>query len=394
MINLLEEIHYHAGQLWPELISIRHKLHQYPELSFQEKETSSFIGRVLESWGITFQSGFAGYGLTGVLYGGATGNGLVALRADMDALPIHEETGLAFRSRNPGIMHACGHDVHMTCLLGAIRLLDLMKSKWGGRVQFIFQPGEEKLPGGASMMLDEGIFHKELPQVIIGQHVQPGMEVGEVGLCPGQAMASCDELYISITGRGGHAAMPHLANNPITAGSTLVQKMHELLPALNEQNIPSLISIGKFNTVGGATNVIPEIVHLEGTFRCMDEGLRSKVHKALEELCIELAEQFDAKVHLNLVKGYPCLHNNLKASEVFFDLAKAYPGIAMVSELPPRMTSEDFAYYSQLMPSVFYRLGTGPSTNVHTSQFIVNEEAVAIGSGLMAALACRFLTNV
>ncbi|MFN8329732.1 MAG: M20 family metallopeptidase [Saprospiraceae bacterium] len=394
MNNLLEEFHYQAGQLLPELISIRHKLHQYPELSFQEKETSSFIGSVLESWGIPFQSGLAGYGLTGVLNGGATGNGLVALRADMDALPIHEETGLDFSSRNSGVMHACGHDVHMTCLLGAIRLLELMKSKWGGRVQFIFQPGEEKLPGGASLMLAEGIFHSELPQVIIGQHVQPGMKVGEVGLCPGQAMASCDELYISITGRGGHAAMPHLANNPITAGSTLVHRIQELLPAINEENIPSLISIGKFNTVGGATNVIPEIVHLEGTFRCMDEGLREKAHKGLQALCNELAAEFDAKVHLNLVKGYPCLHNNLKASEVFFELAKSYPGIETVSELPPRMTSEDFAFYSQIVPAVFYRLGTGFSSNVHTAQFIVNEDAVAIGSGLMAALACRFLLNV
>ncbi|MEP7197221.1 MAG: M20 family metallopeptidase [Saprospiraceae bacterium] len=376
-----------------ELLQIRHHLHAHPELSFQEQKTSEYIQSLLDSWGVKYTSGWAGYGIVGQLSGKKDNNKVVALRADMDALPIVEASGFEFSSLNHGVMHACGHDVHMSCLLGAICVLNHYKEDWDGTIKFIFQPGEEKLPGGASILIQEKVLENPFPKVIIGQHVQPNMPVGNVGICEGQAMASCDEIYITIHGKGGHAAMPHLSINPIGIGAELILKLNDLLLLEKPDNIKSLLSFGKFNTIGGATNIIPETIKIEGTFRCMNEEFRLYFQNRMKTISQELAGTHQAIIDFNIDHGYPCLINDSYYTKEFVEIAKNFVGEESVQILEPRMTSEDFAYYSQLVPAVFYRLGTGASSNVHSPQFIVNEESIVIGSGLMASLALHFLAN-
>ncbi|MEO6190337.1 MAG: M20 family metallopeptidase [Saprospiraceae bacterium] len=387
------KVQFLLADLKPELFRFRRTLHAHPELSFQEANTSLFVQSILNSWNIEFTTGWATHGIVGIIKGDLESDRTVALRADMDALPIQENNELEWKSKENGIMHACGHDVHMTCLLGALFLLNSLRSDWGGTVKFIFQPGEEKLPGGASIMIDQKVLESPMPDVIIGQHVQPNMDVGHVGICPLKAMASCDEIYLTIKGVGGHAAMPLLAINPISVASELVLELNQLLVNFNPNKVPSVLSIGKFTTEGGATNIIPERVHIEGTFRCMDEDFRKYVHCLIEKICLDISLKYKAHCSLNIQKGYPCLMNDLDYYHAFLKVAKNYLGEANVEILQPRMTSEDFAYYSQQIPAIFYRLGTGQSSNVHTSQFTVNEESILIGAGLMATLASTILRN-
>lgn len=389
----VENVKQIVDKLYPELLRIRRHLHQFPELSFKEDTTSLFIQKILSEWNIEFTTGWVKTGIVGTIKSSKPGEKIVALRADMDALPIQEENDLSFCSSVKGVMHACGHDVHMACLLGALYVLNITKDKWEGTVKFVFQPGEEKLPGGASVLIKEGFLDEPKPDLIIGQHVQPNMNVGVVGLCPGTAMASCDELYFTIKGKGGHAALPALTNNPISIAAGLVIEINKIMDEVNPNKKPAVLSIGKFNTIGGATNVIPEIVKLEGTFRCMDEEFRIQIHEHLESLCQQLSIKHNCNIEIRIDKGYPCLLNNVHASQRFFNAAQMYLGKENVQELPPRMTSEDFAYYSQKIPAVFYRLGTGESEGVHSAQFIVNEESIKVGAGMMAWLALDFYKN-
>ncbi len=380
-------------KILPELLEIRRYLHQYPELSFNEKNTSEFIKKVLDGWNISYTGEWAGHGIVGLIQGRSKGTKVVALRADMDALPIQESTDLPFSSKNQGIMHACGHDVHMTCLLGAIYLLNNSKDSWEGQIKFIFQPAEEKLPGGAKLMIEEGVLTNPLPDVIIGQHVQPNMEVGRVGLCPGIAMASCDEIYLEIIGKGGHAAMPSLCINPIGVSALIITELNQLLDRNNVHQIPSVLSVGKFNTEGGATNIIPEKVKLEGTFRCMNEDFRSLIHQRIEDVVSEVCKKNSCSYRLNIEKGYPCLINDFQYAELFFEHTKEILGDSNVDKLAYRMTSEDFSYYSQSIPAIFYRLGTGESSGVHTPQFTVNEKSIYFGSLIMSSVARQILSN-
>ncbi|MCC6815389.1 MAG: amidohydrolase [Saprospiraceae bacterium] len=376
-----------SNLLKDELISIRRRLHQYPELSFIEKNTSLFIQSELTKMNIDYTAGWANTGIVGVIQSTNPDKRIIALRADIDALPIQEDNDLEFRSAHPGIMHACGHDVHTTCLLGALKLLNANKDLWEGSIKFIFQPGEEKLPGGASMLIAENVLDNPKPDCIIGQHVQPNMPVGTLGFCENKAMASCDELYIKVIGKGGHAAMPNLANNPIIIISDLIHCVNELYKTKVSLGNKLVLSIGKINSLGGATNIIPDEVNAEGTFRCMDEGFRNEIHESLLRIAGVISDKYSASASIEIVKGYPCLINDSNLTAQFSNLAAHYAGSESVVKMDPRMTSEDFAYYSQKIPALFYRLGTGKSTNVHTSQFVVNEDSIHFGAGFMAYLA-------
>jgi len=381
-----------------ELVDIRRHLHMHPELSFKEYETSKFIVSKLEEWGIDFKDGWVETGIVAEVKGDLESDKRIALRADIDALPILEKDDRAYRSKNKNVMHACGHDVHTTCLLGAIKLLKETKADWGGTVKCIFQPGEEKLPGGASLMIKEGLIPFMNAQSIVGQHVHPPLEVGKVGFHPGSYMASADELYVKIVGKGGHAALPQDVKDPIRVGAELILAFKVIEKENNQEENPIVLSIGKFNTDGGATNVVPDQINMEGTFRAMDENKRAAVHQLMKDTANRLAEKYEVEIDLEIRHGYPSLYNNPELTEQVFVYAQELLGAENVVRLPKRMTSEDFSFYSQAMPGCFYRLGVanesrGITSPVHTSAFDVDEKCLKIGSSLMAYSSMRLLGN-
>lgn len=371
----------------PLLIEIRRYFHANPELSFQEKNTSDRISKLLSEWGIDHKRGIAGHGITGYIYGRNPDSRRVALRADMDALPILETNDCSYASTSLGIMHACGHDVHMTWLLGCLKILFQLRTMWEGTVQFVFQPGEEVLPGGASMVIQEGVFEHPRPDLILGQHVHPGLPVGHIGLNEGTFMASCDEIYLTIIGKGGHAAMAHLCIDPLPVAAEILLSLQTLISREKPANVPAVLSFGKMETWGGATNIIPEKVTLSGTFRCMDEEFRNAMHQRITDKVNGICEANRAVPELKIVKGYPCLQNEPEMTRQCIQEANQYLGSDKVHILEPRMTSEDFAYYSQYMPAVFYRTGIGRDISVHNSNFDIDEACLSYGAGLMAWLA-------
>jgi amidohydrolase len=307
----------------------------------------------------------------------------------MDALPIDEQNDIDYKSVHAGVMHACGHDVHTSCLLGAAAILQANKKDIHGTVKLIFQPGEEKLPGGASMMIEEGLFDEAIPEWIVGQHVHPPLEAGHVGFRSGLYMASADEIYISIRGKGGHAATPHLCFDPIVAAAKVVTALQEIISRNLDPFSPAVLTIGKIYSDGGATNVIPDTVHLEGTLRAMDEDWRQVTHNRIKSLVESTCAAAGCTADTRIVVGYPCLINDDEITNKCRLLAIEYLGAEKVHELPQRMTSEDFAFYSQKVPASFYRLGTGwPDSEknfpVHSNHFNVNELALESGMGLLA----------
>jgi amidohydrolase len=384
--NWLDE----AKALLPELIAIRRHLHANPELSFQEEKTAAFISKTLSSWKIKHQTHFAGFGITGILEAEMPGP-VIALRADMDALPIKENNDVPYKSTNDGIMHACGHDVHTSCLLGALRILQKNRNRWRGKVQFVFQPGEEKLPGGASLMIKEGLLDLWKPEAIFGLHVFNPLPVGTAGFCPGNYMASSDELYITVKGKGGHGATPEDTIDPIPITAQLITALQTLVSRSAKPTVPSVLTIGKIRA-DGATNIIPSEVYMEGTFRTMDESWRVAAHEKIERICHELAGAFGASCDVRIEKGYPCLFNDISLTNNAIEKAKALLGENKVNHLNIRMASEDFAYYSQLVPACFFRLGTGNpekgiTAPVHRNDFDVDEESLAYGAALLACMA-------
>jgi amidohydrolase len=391
-MNLSEKIKTAASRIFPKLIEIRQWLHQHPELSFEEKETSAYIQGQLRSYGIPFTTGWAGHGIVGEIIGEKEGDRVVALRADMDALPIFEANEVHYKSKNAGVMHACGHDVHSAGLLGAAAILSELKSEFGGTVKLIFQPGEEKLPGGASIMIKEGVLENPKPDAMFAMHVHPPLEVGKVGMKPGLYMASADEIYIDVIGQGGHAALPDKCVDPIIIASEIIIAAQSIVSRKREPSIPAVLSFGKINTVGGATNIIPNRVKLEGTFRAMDETFRDFAHQSLEQLVKGIAASHGGEAKIEILRGYPCLVNDdlltAKAKQVSTDML----GTENVIDLPPRMSAEDFAYYSHHVPTCFIRLGTGNvskgiTSPVHTDTFDIDENALAVSSELLARLA-------
>lgn len=392
--ELAKLIQQKAKELFPRLVEIRRYLHANPELSFQETNTSAFIKRILKEHEIAFTDQWVRTGIVAEIGNQTTYQSTVALRADMDALPIQEQNETAYKSVNEGIMHACGHDVHSTCLLGALMILKSLDIEWHNRMIGIFQPGEEKLPGGAALMITEGLLDQYKPDEIFGLHVQPQMEVGNVGFCPGQSMASSDEIYIKVIGKGGHAAMPHLLVDPILIASRIVTGIQEIISRNADPMSPCVLSFGKFRSEGGATNVIPDSVKLEGTFRAMDETWREKAHILIRQFVTETCAASGGICEIDIVRGYPCLVNNDNTYKYGKQQALHYLGEDKVLSLPARMTSEDFAYYSQQVPTLFFRLGTGNAsleniTPVHTNSFDVDESCLEIGAGLMAYMAAQ-----
>lgn len=373
----------------PEFVEVRHHLHAHPELSYQEFETSKFIQQKLEAYGIPFEVK-AATGVVGLIEGKNPTSRVVALRADMDALPITEENDVAYKSTHPGIMHACGHDVHTTCLLGAAKILSETKEQWEGTVKLIFQPGEEKNPGGASLLIKEGVLENPKPQCIFALHVNPQLEAGKLSFRGGKVMASADELYITIKSKGGHAAAPQWTADTILVASHLIVSLQQVISRNRNPFSPSVLSITSFQG-GHTTNVIPSEVKLMGTFRAMDEEWRYKAHELIRHHTNHLVEAMNAEVDLHIDLGYPTVYNhealNLHARRIGED----YMGAAHVEETEVRMGAEDFGYYSQLIPGCFFRLGTantskGITSGVHTPLFNIDESAIETGMGIMATL--------
>lgn len=386
-----------SGQWADEFIQIRHHLHAHPELSFQEYETSKFVQHKLKEFGIP-SSVLAETGVVALVHGKNPGKKVVALRADMDALPILEENEITYKSTNKGVMHACGHDVHTTCLLGAAKLLKHFENEWEGTVKLIFQPGEEKDPGGASLMIKDGALENPKPAAIIGLHVTPEMEVGRLGFRSGIAMASADEIYITIKGRGGHAASPHLTTDIILVASHIVVALQQIISRNNDPFSPSVLSICAFNG-GYTTNVIPSEVKLMGTFRAMDEGWRFKAHELIKKKVNAIAEGMGATAEISIPVGYPCLINDKRATALAQSFAEDFIGKEKVDTINMRMGAEDFSFYSQKIPACFYRLGVGnPSkgitSGVHTPLFNIDEKAIETGMGSMAFLAMQMLKEI
>lgn len=394
MANLKHDVQQLAKAFFSETVDIRRHLHSNPELSFEEFETSAFVKRMLDELGISYES-MANTGVVGLIKGELASDKVIALRADMDALPITEIEGRTYGSRRPGIMHACGHDVHTSSLLGVAKILQTMRPYFGGTVKLIFQPGEEKLPGGASIMIDEGVLQNPSPASIIGQHVMPFIEVGKVGFKSGQYMASTDELYMTVKGKGGHGAHPHLNIDPIAITAQIITALQQVVSRYADPRIPTVVSWGKI--VGsGATNIIPNEVYLEGTFRTYDEKWRAEAHQRMIGIATGIAEAMGAICDFEVRKGYPFLTNDPALTDKSRTFAEEYLGKENVVDLELWPAGEDFAYYSQEIPACFYRLGTGNmakgiNSAVHTSTFDIDEDALELSIGLMAYITIRQL---
>ncbi len=389
MLNTIKNL---ALSYSKEFIEVRHHLHANPELSYEEYNTSKFIQSKLSEWNIPYEIK-ATTGVVGLIKGKNPDKRIVALRADMDALPIVEENEVSYKSTNHGVMHACGHDVHTTCLLGAAKILNETKDDWEGTVKLIFQPGEEKNPGGASLLIKEGVLENPAPEKILALHVHPGMEAGQFSFRGGMVMASADEIYITIKCKGGHAAAPQFTADSILIASHLVISLQQIISRNNNPFNPSVLSITAMNG-GNTTNVIPSEVKLMGTFRAMNEEWRFKAHEMIIKQTKELVTAMGAEVDVRIDVGYPFVFNNEALSAEARLIAEQYAGAENVSETELRMGAEDFAYYSHQIPGCFFRLGAGNkakgiTSNVHTPTFNIDEAAIEHGMGMMAWLATK-----
>ena len=385
---MVDRIKQLSSNYFKEINEIREHLHANPELSFKEHNTSKYVQRKLTEYGIEFQAGYVETGIIGLIKGKNPTSKSIALRGDMDALPIIEDSSAAYCSKNKGVMHACGHDVHTSCLLGAAKILKQLENEFEGTIKLIFQPGEERLPGGAKLMIEEGVLENPTPQKVIGQHVYPDLEVGKVGFKKGMYMASADELHVTVKGKGGHAALPHMFIDPILIASNIIVSLQQIVSRSAKPDVPSVLSFGKI--IGdGSTNIIPDEVKLEGTFRTMDEEWRFDAHKKMKALAESIALGMGGSCDFDVRVGYPYLVNDEVVTETHIQAAKEYLGEENVVDLDLRMTAEDFSYYSQVAPVCFYRLGTrneanGITSGLHTSTFDIDSKALEIGMGVMA----------
>ena len=387
---MLEKIKQLAKNYAAEFVEVRHHLHSHPELSFEEYNTSAFVQDKLKTWGIPFQV-MAKTGVVGLIEGKNPNSKIIALRADMDALPILEENNVPYRSKNDGVMHACGHDVHTTCLLGAAKILNETKDNWEGTIKLIFQPGEEKNPGGASLLIQEGVLQNPAPEKIFALHVHPGMDVGQFSFRGGMVMASADEIYITVKCKGGHAAAPQFTADSILIASQLVVSLQQIISRNNNPFNPSVLSITAFNG-GNTTNVIPSEVKLMGTFRAMNEDWRFKAHELIIKQTNELVTAMGAEADIKIDVGYPFVYNDIALSEETKKIAIEFAGDENVFETELRMGAEDFAYYSHEIAGCFFRLGAGNkekgiTSNVHTPTFNIDESAIEHGIGMLVWIA-------
>jgi len=395
MQELKNKIQLLTHQYYPEIVENRRHLHTHPELSFLEFKTSDYIASKLKQYNVPFTKGIVETGIVALIEGKNPSRKTIALRADIDALPIKETNNVDYKSKNEGVMHACGHDVHTASLLGVARILNELKNEFEGTVKLIFQPGEEKLPGGASLMIKEGVLENPHVQSVFGQHVYPSMEAGKVGFKKGMYMASTDEIYITVKGKGGHAAMVKDYNSPLLIASSILLELNKVFMQQPSDDTPTVLAFGKIMG-DGATNVIPDVVTIEGTFRTMNEKWRAKAHLKMKQIAEDTAKQMGGTCDYNIVNGYPFLINEETLTARAVAAAEFYLGKENVEELPLRMTGEDFAFFTQQRPSCFYRLGTGNkakgiTSGIHTSTFNIDESALQTGPGLMAWLAINEL---
>ncbi|WP_027000217.1 M20 metallopeptidase family protein [Eisenibacter elegans] len=399
MSTLKQTVHTLARQLRDTLIQDRRHLHAHPELSFEEHETMRFVAERLQAAGIEAHAGIADTGLVAYIKGRNPESRTVALRADMDALPIVEQNDVPYKSTHEGVMHACGHDVHTASLLGAARILNQVKNEFEGTVKLIFQPGEEKFPGGASLMIKEGVLQAQhqtpAPHSIVGQHVMPLIPVGKVGFREGMYMASTDEIYLTVRGKGGHGAMPEMCIDPVLITAHLITALQQIISRNSNPKMPSVLSFGKV-IAQGATNVIPNEVHIEGTFRTYDETWRYEAHRRIRQMVEGIAASMGGEALLDIKVGYPHLKNHPELTRRARAAAVGYLGEENVVDLDLWLAGEDFAYYSQQVDACFYRLGTrneakGIVSSVHTPTFDIDEDALEIGAGLMAWIALEEL---
>jgi amidohydrolase len=391
-----EQIQELSKNIFNDVVANRRHLHAHPELSFHEVETSVFVANKLEELGLEYHK-MADTGLVALIKGEKPSDKVIALRADMDALPITEANDVPYKSTNVGVMHACGHDVHTSSLLGTAKILTDLKSQFGGTIKLIFQPAEEKLPGGASLMIKEGVLENPKPHAVLGQHVMPLIDAGKVGFRAGKYMASTDELYVTVKGKGGHGAQPQQNIDPVIITAHILTALQQVVSRFADPKSPSVLSFGKV-IANGATNVIPNEVYLEGTFRTMDEKWRDEAHKRMKKMAEGIAESMGASCEFNIRRGYPFLINEEKVTARARAAAEEFLGKENVLDLDIWMAAEDFAYYSQAASSCFYRLGTrnearGIISSVHTPTFDIDEIALQSSTGLMAYLAVKELGN-
>jgi amidohydrolase len=395
MINK-EKIQALSGEIYDKVVGYRQHIHANPELSYKEFETSAYIKSHLTEWGIPFTD-MANTGVVGLITGDLPSDNVIALRADMDALPILEANEKPYTSKNPGVMHACGHDVHSSSLLGTAFILNSLKAEFGGTIKLIFQPAEELLPGGASIMIKEGVLENPKPQAIIGQHVMPMIESGKVGFRSGIYMASTDELYVTVHGKGGHGAQPHQNIDPVLIASHIIVALQQIVSRNADPRLPSVLSFGKVQA-NGATNIIPNEVKMEGTFRTLNEDWRKEAKRLMKKMAEGIAESMGGSCEFRIMDGYPFLINEEVLTANTRAHAEEYLGKDNVVDLDIWMAAEDFAYYSQVTDACFYRLGTGNQEkdtmySVHTPKFDVDEDALRISTGLMAYVALKQLGN-
>jgi len=388
---LIDDIKALSNEIAEDVIRIRRHMHRNPELSFEETETQSFIRNELEKIGIDDIRTCANTGLVAMIRGNNPDKKTIALRGDIDALPIQEENDVEYKSQNAGVMHACGHDVHTSSLLGTARILHRFREHFEGSVKLIFQPGEEKLPGGASLMIKEGVLKDPDVSSIVGQHVMPLLDAGQIGFRSGMYMASADEIYIKVIGKGGHGAHPHMNIDPIAISAQLITGLQQVVSRNAKPSIPSVLSIGRIEGYG-STNVIPDEVNMQGTFRTFDEEWRERAHSLIVEYCEGIVSSMGAKCEVEVRKGYPHLKNDEAITDAMRSAAVEYVGEENVVDLEIWPAGEDFAFYSQEIPATFYRLGTrnrdkGIDAMLHTPRFNIDEEVLKIGPGLMAWLA-------
>jgi len=397
MENIKDFVKKKASESFSGVVALRRHLHQNPELSWEEFQTAEFICKKLEEHGIPYQKGIVGTGITALIRGKQSGSICVALRSDMDALPVTEDNDVEYRSSVPGKMHACGHDVHMACLLGAAGILNGMTDKFGGTVKLIFQPSEETYPGGAIKMIGEGVLENPRPDYILAQHVINTLEAGDTGMKGGPYMASTDEIFITVRGKGGHAATPDQVIDPILIASHVIVAVQQVVSRNSNPLIPTVVSFGRI-TGEGRTNIIPDEVNIEGTVRTYDETWRKKIHEIIRKLATSVAEGMGAKCEFRISSGYPFLNNDALLTEKLEILAKEYLGKDHVKEIEKRMTAEDFAYFAAKAPSCLYRLGIaniskGISSNLHTATFDVDERSLETGVGLMVWFTLNLLND-
>jgi amidohydrolase len=394
LINCIKQL---AEKYFDENVKIRRHIHKYPELSFTEFNTTEYIISQLEANKIRYSTRKPKTGLTAIIEGKNPSKKLIVLKADIDALPITEKNEVEYKSVNQGVMHACGHDFNTTTLIGASKIMNELKEEFEGTIKLIFQPGEERLPGGAKEIIDEGVLQNPSASIVIAQHGLPELETGKIGFKSGVYMASTDEIYLTVKGKGGHGAIPGNFTDSILIASHIIVALQQIVSRNAPPTTPTVLSFGKI--IGnGSTNIIPDEVSIEGTFRTMNEEWRYRAHEKIIKIATEIAVSMDSVCEVKIVRGYPALYNDPNVTETVRIFSTQYIDKENIIELNSRMTSDDFSYFSQVLPSTYFRIGIGNKaknivSQLHTSSFNIDEEALKLSTGLMSWIAISLLGN-